>query len=208
VPVAKKPVTPKESPPAKRIPQPKKDEKPVVIAKRTVEKKAPQKKSEPSPSKMIDEAVSKIKEKVAAEEHEKDHLSERLAELEKKVGKPSDEATGGGAAAGSPGGSIRDDIYRAQVAEWIRSNWSYPVALGEAMRQMDLEAVVVVQVDQYGKILNSRFVKRSANGIFDQSVEKAVERSDPVPPFPEGYRKSTEELEVRFNLSELEELYS
>jgi colicin import membrane protein len=61
-------------------------------------------------------------------------------------------------------------------------------------------------VEQSGKILDFWFVKRSANGIFDQSVEKAVERSDPVPPLPEGYQDRTGELEVRFDLSQLEEL--
>jgi len=205
-PVAKKTSTPtpKDTKPAKRIPTPKREEKPVVIAKRT--EKAPEKKSEPSPSKLIDEAVSKIQKKVEAEQ--KDHLSQRLAELEQQVGKPKGEEVAGGSAAGARGGSILDDIYRMQVSEWIRSNWSYPVALGEERRQKDLEAVVVVKVNQGGKILHSWFVKRSGNGIFDQSVEKAVERSDPVPPFPEGYsRNSTEELEVTFNLSELEEQY-
>jgi colicin import membrane protein len=53
--------------------------------------------------------------------------------------------------------------------------------------------------------LKSRFKTRSSFPLFDQSVLRAVERSDPLPPFPEGYMKTSEEIEINFNLKELEE---
>ena len=40
--------------------------------------------------------------------------------------------------------------------------------------------------------------------MFDESVMRAIERSDPLPPFPEGFLKSFEEIEINFNLRELE----
>jgi len=62
--------------------------------------------------------------------------------------------------------------------------------------------------DQFGgsgAILNTRFAKQSSNAIFDQSVQRAIERSDPLPPFPDAYMKDQDEIEIRFNLRDLEE---
>ena len=64
----------------------------------------------------------------------------------------------------------------------------------------------MVRVKNNGAILESWFRKRSSNVIFDQSVLKALERSDPLPPFPEHYRKTYDEIEINFNLRELEGL--
>ena len=64
---------------------------------------------------------------------------------------------------------------------------------------------MVVKVRSNGEILESRIKKRSSSIIFDQTVMKAIERSDPLPPFPEGYRKTYDEIEFTFNLSDLEE---
>jgi colicin import membrane protein len=52
--------------------------------------------------------------------------------------------------------------------------------------------------------MKTRFDKRSTDVLFDESVSKAIERSNPLPPFPEGYRKTNEELEINFNLKDLE----
>jgi colicin import membrane protein len=60
-------------------------------------------------------------------------------------------------------------------------------------------------VKRDGSILKTEIKKRSSDDMFDQSVIKAIERSDPLPPFPEGYRKSYDEIEINFNLKELEE---
>jgi len=56
-----------------------------------------------------------------------------------------------------------------------------------------------------GTISQFTFKKRSGDAIFDESVAKAIERSNPLPPFPEGFLKSSEEIEINFNLRELEE---
>ena len=92
-------------------------------------------------------------------------------------------------------------IYQVEVETRIKSNWSYPVAVQD---QKKLEAVVMLKVSQDGTISKSWFKKRSADAIFDESVMRAIERSNPLPPFPEGYRKSYEEFEINFNLKDLE----
>ena len=85
---------------------------------------------------------------------------------------------------------------------WIKSNWSYPLA---DRGQKKLEAIVLLTVKKDGTIIKSSFKKRSSDTVFDQSVEKAIKKSEPLPPFPEGYQKSDEELEINFNLKDLED---
>jgi len=198
---------PKAAPAARQITPPlAQEEKPVVIGKRVVErkkeeKKEPVKERQPtvSPSKLIDGAISKIEKKVKTEKT--DHLAQAISRIETSARGTDEKVSGGGGA--ETGITIR--MYQLAVEEQIKSNWSYPVALMDAKKLKDLEAVVLVKVGQDGTIVKAWFKKRSASSIFDGSVLKAVERSDPLPPFPEGYTKSYDEIEIRFDLSELEE---
>jgi colicin import membrane protein len=203
---AKKVSSSKKSAAAKRISTPQKKEKPVIIGKRTVERKksVPKKKPKPrkpkvSPSKLIDQAVAKIKKNVRTKKKEQ-HLDRAISKIQHSV-KTSETAGPGGASV--EGISIR--IYQMEVEDRIKSNWQYPVALTSPSKRKDLVSTVVVKVRQNGTILKSWFIERSSNAIFDASVIKAVERSDPLPPFPDGYNKRQDEIEIRFNLSELEE---
>ena len=196
---------------AKRIAKPTKREKPAVIAKRTLEKKSLKskkkllppskvldkavtntkpKKKEKNTETLIDQAVSKLESKVNAQEN--DHVEQAVSKLQSRVKEGRGEA--------DEGISIR--MYQLEVENWIKNNWSYPVAL---LSRKDLEAVIVVKVRNSGAIMKSWLKKKSSNTIFDQSVIKAVERSDPLPPFPKGYLKTHEEFEINFNLRELEE---
>lgn len=190
----------KKATPTKRIAAPKKEAKPVVIAKRTIEKDtAKVEKPKTSPSKLIDQAISRIERKVKTED--KGHVEQAISRLEKEVKDSGDTGTGDDRGGLSAGG-MPMLIYRMEVEEWIKSNWSYPVALDN---EKDIEAIVVLKVKSDGSILNKNFEKRSSIAMFDESVLKAIERSDPLPPFPEGYRKSHEEFIISFNLKDLQE---
>jgi len=184
---------------ARRISKPKEKKKPLVIAKRVVKRKSPKaKKPGASAAKLIDQAISKIEKKVKAQK--KDPIDQAISRLEsRQQGIAPKELRGENAA-----GGITIRIYQMEVGNWIKSNWSYPVALASPRVREDLEAVVLLNVKNDGTILKSWFKKRSSNIIFDQSVMKAVERSDPLPPFPEGYRKTYDDIEINFNLRELE----
>ncbi len=203
---AKKVSSPKKAVAAKRIRAPQKEVKPVIISKRTVERKksAPKKKPAPkkpkvSPSKLIDQAVAKIKKNVRTQKKDQ-HLDRALSNIQNRVKKSETAGSGGTSVEGI---SIR--IYQMEVEARIKSNWQYPVALTSPSKRKDLVSTVVIKVSQDGTILKSWFIDRSNNAIFDASVIKAVERSDPLPPFPDGYNKRQDEMEIRFNLSELEE---
>ncbi|MGD8226610.1 MAG: TonB family protein [Desulfobacteraceae bacterium] len=182
---------------AERIRVQKKKKKPVVIAKRTVETKKPTiEKPRVSSSELIDRAVSKIEKKVKSEEE--NHVEEAISRLESEVGTPAGPSPQGG----SPVGAIPMQMYQMEVEDRIKGNWSYPVAL---QSKEDLEAIVVVTVKRDGSILKTEMKKGSSDAIFDDSVLRAVKRSDPLPPFPEGYRESYDEIEIRFNLQDLQD---
>jgi len=196
----------KKSTTAKRISRPSKEEKPVVIAKRVVKREKEKKKEvkkpkkpRVSPSRLIDRAVSKIEKKVKAKKN--DHLAQALSKIQTRAEGTAEK----GSVRGNAESGITIRMYQMAVEEQIKSNWSYPVALISPKKLRDLEAIVVVKVKEDGTVMKSWFKDRSSNSIFDGSVLKAIERSDPLPPFPEGYRKSYDEIEIRFNLSELED---
>lgn len=205
----KKTQTAQKDEPTKRISRPqKKEKKPVVISKRVVEtkqKKKPEvKKREPkvSPSKLIDDAVSKVEKRVEPENDQ--HVDDALSKLKARVeGKRQAGAAGGGGA--DTGIGMR--MYQMEVEQRIKSNWSCPVSLLNPKRMKELEAIVVVKVKQDGSIMKSWLERKSSDGVFDRSVRRAVDRSDPLPPFPEGYKRSFDEIEVRFNLSEMDGYY-
>jgi colicin import membrane protein len=213
---AKKVSAPKKPAPAKRISRPKKKAKPIVVAKRTVKtKRLKPKKTEIASAKLIDQALSKIEKRIQKEEkdrEQKEHFEQALSKLENKF-KGATESKGaterkGATGRGLPGGygdpGINFSIYQMEVREKIKSNWSFPSAHLDPKVKKNLEAVVIVKVRNNGTILESWVKKRSSSVIFDQTVIKAIERSDPLPPFPEGYRKTHDEIEFTFNLSDLE----
>jgi colicin import membrane protein len=189
----------KKSKEVKRIPpvRKKKEPKPAVIAKRTLDKPtSPPKKPEVSASDLIERAISKVERKVKKEEHVERAISELESEHgERGTPQPTKRRRGF-----SLGGTAMQ-IYQMEVHSWIKSHWSFPVAVD---RSEDLEAIVVIAVKRDGTILDTRFDKRSSNAIFDQSVQKAIERSNPLPPFPETYIEDQDEIEIRFNLRDLE----
>ena len=184
---------------AKRIEEvQKREEKPIVIAKKTLEKETPPvEKPKESPADLLNKALSKMEKKVKTEEH----LDKALANLENRAGgRRGTGQPGGTGGGGAPGGTAMQ-LYQMEVESLIKSNWHYPAALES---KKDLEAIVVLAVKSDGTILKTRFDKRSTDVLFDESVSKAIERSNPLPPFPEGYRKTDEELEISFNLKDLE----
>ena len=182
---------------ARRIKSLKKEEKPLVIAKRTIKKEgASIKKPKVSSSQLIEKAISRIERKVKS--GGKTHIDRAISRLESKVSSRFGAGLSGGQA--RTGISIR--LYQLEVESWIKSNWSYPVAVQSTRK---LETTVLLKVKMDGTILKTWFKKRSSNRIFDQSVLKAIEKSDPLPPFPEGYKKSYEDFEITFNLKDLED---
>lgn len=174
-----------------------KEQKPLVISKRTAKKEITTiKKPDLSRSPPIDKVVPKKEKKLEAEESS--HIRDAISKLREEVNTRSHSIRPGKPASR---GGISMRIYQMEVETKIRSNWAYPVAL---QSQRNLEAVVLVKVKRDGTILTYELVKRSDNTIFDQSVIKTIEKSGSMPPFPEDFRENDEEIEITFNLKDLE----
>lgn len=107
-----------------------------------------------------------------------------------------------GPAGGSPTGAQIDSAraaYYAAIQRAIRRNWAIP----EFLKTQHLEVHLVLVLRRDGKVLNVQFEKRSGQPLFDQSVESAVRKAEPLPPFPEVYTPAKEEIGLRFRPEDL-----
>jgi colicin import membrane protein len=191
-----------------------------VLAKRVSPKPiARERKKDFSASELVDQAVSKIEKKV--KEKKTDDLEKALSQIERKVKNnktsqsekildtPEEGIKGfskgekGGIFGMSSGIGKGIQLYQMKIEDAIKNNWSYPVALINIQSKKAPEAVVIITLRNDGKILKAWFRKKSNNPLFDDSVLKAIERSDPLPEFPPGYLKSYDEVEINFSLKDL-----
>jgi hypothetical protein len=95
------------------------------------------------------------------------------------------------------------ELFQMELARAIKKNWSYPVALLNGKKGGIPEAVVIITVRRDGKIVRVGFKEQSKDPVFNDSVLKAIERSDPLPKFPPSYGKSCEEVEIHFSLKDM-----
>jgi colicin import membrane protein len=153
-----------------------------------------------SPSELIDKAISKIERKV---EKQKAVQTEEAGNGFEGAAKALSEEGSGVIPGTSSDIGITIKLYQMEIEHTIKNNWSYPVALVDLKSGKIPEAVVMVTVRRDGKILKAWFKRRSNNPLFDESVMKAIEKSDPLPAFPDGYRKSYDEVEINFSLKDL-----
>jgi colicin import membrane protein len=173
-----------------------KKERVPVVAKRISPKPLPKPQdSVSSSSGLIDEAISKIEKKVLREETEQPKEEETVqpaetqGEPEGQTGVSSPGEVGAHFGMSSEVGKVIA-LYQMEIETAIKNNWSS-------------EAVVILTVRKDGKILKQSFKKRSHDPLFDDSVLKAIEKSDPLPQFPPGYKKRNEEVEINFSLKDL-----
>jgi colicin import membrane protein len=193
-----------------------KEEEPVKIAKlTTIMKNSSEKSQEASSAELIKETIAKIEKQAKAEKQTKQEedrqIEEAIAGLKNQAktgpdtGQTQVSSGTAGLAGGTPttGSSVAMQIYQSETEAWIKSKWSYPVALSNPKDLKDLEVVVELLVKANGSIEKTTFIKRSNNPGFNASILKAIERANPLPPFPEGYNKSDEEIQITFNLKKL-----
>jgi len=78
------------------------------------------------------------------------------------------------------GEEIEDTIekYKALAEMKIKANWRYPV------KQPNLSAEVLIEIDIKGNILDIQFNKPSGNKIFDNSVVRAIKETKKLDPPP------------------------
>ena len=87
------------------------------------------------------------------------------------------------------------ELYAAQVKEIIKYNWRYPSIPVER----SLVAGVFIRVGPGGHITEYNLLARSGRPDFDESVLKAVEETELLPPPPGDIN----EIRINFNLQDM-----
>ncbi|HOJ51014.1 MAG TPA: energy transducer TonB [Syntrophales bacterium] len=89
--------------------------------------------------------------------------------------------------------------YLRLMWERIRGGWVLPPGL---FPQDRWEAVVNLRVLRSGKLMDVKLEKSSGNAYFDRSVLRAVQKADPLPPFPPDLHEDAIEVGIRFHSQE------
>ena len=160
----------------------------------------------------IKNALNRL-EKQVEETRPADPLASALDRIKSKVEKteaataksPSKETASGQASGGGGGGGTGGtgafgiqpiDFYRSLLPDHINNNWVFNEQLFSG--RTDLVSVIVIKIMQNGEISDIWFEKKSGNSYFDDSVFKAVKKSNPLPPLPKEYTRPYYDLGLIF----------
>jgi colicin import membrane protein len=204
-----------KEPAAPSLPSPRVEPKPVSIPKPVPEKPL----RAEDRSKSLDKAMEQLKQKVLKEKSlekninrlenkvkDEQTLEKALAQMEKK--KQSSIGAGQGTGSGGPGNitstalggqdglGIQNQLYYASLIGRINKNWALPEGL---LKGKDISAVIVIQISRNGRIEDFKFEKKSGVEAFDQEVLRAIKKSDPLPPLPEGFPKNIIDVGLTFS---------
>ncbi len=153
------------------------------------------------------------KAKPPAKSYSKD-VTAKIAKIrerhKKKTGTTSEKTgTGNGGTGQRPGSGLGAGRYSAAIRFYknnvipnrINKNWT----LSENLlgRRFGLRAVVVIRIMQNGKINDMWFEKKSGDRYFDDSVRKAIMKSNPLRELPNDYPDPFYEVELEFTPSGL-----
>jgi len=214
--VLKQEMTPvSEAPPKSDVKTDKKPTKTVSVAPKKKKIKTSLKKKTFKPTKVVKSAIARIEKET--EKSRPKPVAEAIDRLKNKVGKTeaiarlkSKVGTGeSGNAKGVPGGSRVGntkvlgliDIYRTEISYHIEKNWAFNEQLADG--RTDLVAVLVIKIMPDGEIRDVWFEKKSGNNYFDDSAERAVKKSNPLPQLPKGYLRPFYNLGLIFTPSGL-----
>jgi len=157
------------------------------------------------PSKVVESALTRIEKTVETEQAKS--VQTAIDRLRSKVrDQPGPQAPRANAEkqVGIPGKIQVDskevveiiDIYRVEIAYQIQKNWAYSQSL--AGDGKDLSAEIVFRVMPNGEIRDIWFDKRSGSAYLDESARRAIMKSNPVSPHPEGLSKPFITVGLRF----------
>lgn len=173
--------------------------------------KASLKKKTKDSDQIIKSAIDRIKKGTSEPKRQQSSVTAALQRLKKEVAETearrlepyrpqASTAPGTGAGAGGGGGGSRaitmEDIYRAEVGALIEKNWAFSKQLGGDAA--GLESKIEFKVLASGEITDIQFKSKSNNANFDESAYRAIVKSNPVRPHPQGISKSYILVGMRF----------
>jgi colicin import membrane protein len=140
------------------------------------------------PPKPLEDTIKRLREKVA-KEGKPGAAGEDL---------PETKETGKGVGFGRGGQKEIEliDLYRLEIAYAVQKNWAFAEQLAGGGKQ--LVASIVFKVMPDGKIVDIFFTDRSGNTYLDDSAYKAIVKTSPVKPHPQGLNRSYIEMGLRF----------
>lgn len=188
-----------KKPESKPEPQPKPEEQKAEPPKTTPPGQSPEERDQ-----QILTALNRIKTKVDKEAVGNGTGSSTTTSATEGPGasiKGSGPATLGGAPGAGGGGTVRGleyIMYTEQVKRRVKENWIV------AERRDRLNAIVRFNVQPDGEISALEMLQSSGDPTFDQSVLRAVNKANPLPPPPEAYREEfvSQKVEVTFRSEE------
>ncbi|MBC7385468.1 MAG: TonB family protein [Cryobacterium sp.] len=172
-PVVKAPVTPVEATrPDELILHPKKsDKKPPKTGEKTVEKNR---------EKKLQSALARIRALERLKDKSDDEEEDDAAVIIK-----GNQASKGSSLSGDAKESAQSGYYDL-VREGLVEFWTLPPWLG----RQKLSAQVLIRIDPSGRVLETKFVKKSGNLQFDDAILATIRDSQPLPRPPKELRES------------------
>lgn len=188
--------TPKEE--KKEEPIPEKKVEPVALPKPEV-----QLPKEPPKPQAIDlnktksqqkEALNKLKSMSAIEKIQQDLKKNKgkeekaVAQFKGNVLSPGTELTGVN--------KLQHESYRGDVYRHAKKNWALP----EWLARSQLQALILIKLDERGYVVYKRITKSSGNPSYDDAVLGAIDSASPFPPPPSKFRDvvSTDGITIEF----------
>ena len=157
-------------------------------------------------SKVLKYAISRIEKKIEQSRAEPvvkaiDRLKQKIGETDAARNDPGDPGTQDTPEKPQKRALELMDIYKAEIPYYIQKNWVFSEQL--AGERDDLVAWLVIEIRPDGNIRDIWFEERSGNRYFDDQAFKAVQKSNPLPPLPEGYSRPYFNVGLRFTPSGL-----
>ncbi len=169
-------------------------------------KKKPEKKIKPDKKpvrvkkpKFITKKPKKLREKaLKPEDISSESIKDAIRKMRAKVEKENKGKKGGSSSGGTNGGSSGqtgtiNDIYKAQIYYQIKKNWAFSEYMARGRK--NLRTIIRIRILPSGHIDDMEFTKRSGSKVLDDSAYRAIEKSNPLPPLPSGFREYIVELE-------------
>jgi TonB family protein len=82
--------------------------------------------------------------------------------------------------------------YQAKLQTKIKDAWNIP------SRSKGLKATFFLSLNRAGQVEQARLVQGSGNTLFDDSIQRAIKQSQPLPALPEDFPDRTLELTLPF----------
>jgi len=92
-------------------------------------------------------------------------------------------------------------IYQAEIQAQIQRNWAFSDQM--VFGKTNLKSIIVIEILRSGEIRDYWFETRSGNKYFDESVVKAIRKSNPLPPLPKSYIRPSYVVGLNFSPSGL-----